>query len=1120
MSLSSAHKLKRVCAVTAILGATLIVVRASSVAPVTVTVTGDRIDVKVNGNVFTTLHTAKGPRKLYLHPVMTASGKRVTRAFPMEQIRGESTDHPHQRGIWIGAEQVSGMDFWENEPSDNNPKAGAVVLAGVSDVHSGDAEGCFTIRANWMSAAGENPIVETRMMTFSEPSRDRRIIDIDLRLMAKSLVTFADNHDAILGLRLATEFEEANGGKAINAEGVTGWERLRGARSPWVDWHATVDGEDVGVAVMDAPTNFRFPTPWHVRDYALLFASPFASRDYQPSAPDGRVTLKPGDELRLRYRILVHSGAVDMKAAFQDFARTAVARFHDSVDVTGQAARADRVAPSVGRTLDERDVAELPSLTRSTTKYALLDPHVRQVIGLGADFQDSMRLSINAGSYRHTGYMLDGVSTYDWIYANSPQVTVPPGAVREMKVLTGPASAQYGMSTTGVLSIATVSGGDALRGDAFVLAKPHDAQARPPLATMDVPNERVNGGGRVGGPVAVGTYFFAAYEGGDQRRGAYIQSPRPGFFTGTTREQSGIARVDRASRPNRTLTVRVNGSEYTTDNANDRVAGFNQASFGRTSRAQSLGGQVSHGAIFRALANDLRVSFTAYTPDSATPLQTSTQAVRPNYSTEGFSTSNWVHARAFQAGDTLRWHRGRHEITFGGEVVRVDARDYSVTPLGTYTFAPGPPVAGEHPLTYTQTFGTIDLRYGQTQASAFVQDEWRLSDRLTVSSGLRYEVQSITDDRANVAPRLAIAWDLTGNGRTIIRSGAGVTFDQYYMYLIRRFTSLGPRSPQATYTWSWGDPGFPTFPESFVTAPQGKAAGARDIMVPAEHLHNPRGVQISFGVEREICRGVTVQAAALQSHTTRQMRVDDLNHPAPFERTAANQVRTPPQANLTRPYSTYDGVVVRDVARIVNTAESTYRSLDVGLTSRIGDRARLGVRYTWSSSIAYSMFYADANSGVPNEWWPDWDRFERGPSDFHQPHRLIADGSVRVPLDTQISVVVTAASGLSVNPTTGRDNNGDSYPVDRPVGFGRNSFRGPAQLNLDAAAAKRVRLGARYAVEARVEVFNVLNRVNPIKVNGIYGEGPSPLPTFLAPVAGVTNVDPARQVQLSARFLF
>jgi hypothetical protein len=287
---------------------------------VVVRVDAHRIAVDIDGKPFTALHTGEEARKPYLHPLLTASGKRVTRAFPMETVAGESTDLPHQRGVWIGSERLSGNDFWENEPSYDRPNKGTIRLTHVTDTRSGSDEGRFTMHADWIAPGGETVIAEQRTMTFRPGADDRRIVDIDLLLKAIRRSTFEDNHDAILGLRLATAFEEGHGGKAVNAEGLTGWERLRGSRSAWVDWHATVDGETVGVAVMDAPTNFRFPTPWHVRDYALLFASPFASRDYSPTAPDGSLTLEPNDTLRLRYRILVHPAHVDVAAAFREFA--------------------------------------------------------------------------------------------------------------------------------------------------------------------------------------------------------------------------------------------------------------------------------------------------------------------------------------------------------------------------------------------------------------------------------------------------------------------------------------------------------------------------------------------------------------------------------------------------------------------------------------------------------------------------------------------------------------------------------------------------------------------------------------------------------------------------------
>jgi outer membrane receptor protein involved in Fe transport len=808
--------------------------------------------------------------------------------------------------------------------------------------------------------------------------------------------------------------------------------------------------------------------------------------------------------------------------------RLEIADVRDAVLVPGAIENLRDAAAGVSQTVEARDIRDLPSVTRSTTKYALLDPHVRQAIGLGADFQDSTRLSINAGSYRHTGYMLDGASTYDWIYANSPQVSVSPGAIADMEVLTGQYAAQYGQSTTGVLSMTTASGGDRYAGEGFVYLRPSGSQARPPLSSFRVPNERTTGGFHAGGPLARAgggagesrSSFFGSYERMAQDRGAYIQSPVAGFFIGHTTEQSGLFRVDHRLTDEQQLTLRVNASESTSDNANDRVAGFNQASFGRTSQSQSVGGQVTQRAILGGAVNELRVSFVAYTPDSATPLESSVQVVRPNYSTEGFSTTNWVHARTWQIGDQVTLSRGRHLLKAGGEIGRLRARDYSFTPYGTYTFASGAPQAGEHPVTFSQTFGAVDLRYGQTQGSAFVQDELRVAPRLTASLGLRYEAQSVTDARLNFAPRTSVAWDVEGDGRTLVRGGAGLFYDQYYMYLTRRFTTLGPQSPQATYSWSWGDPGFPSFPDSFASAPSGKLAGARDIMIPGDTLRNPRSRQLSIGFERDLGAGLRLTVSGLHAKTVDQMRVNDINHPAPFARTEPGQVRTTQAANASRPYTTFEGVAVRDIAKVENTAESTYRALDLGLARRAGGWGRFGVRYVWSSSVAYSMFYADANSGVPDEWWDQWDRFERGPSDFHQPHRLVSDASLNLPLDARLALVITAASGLPVNPITGRDNNGDSYTVDRPIGAARNSFRGPRQVNVDLAVSKSIALTSRLRAELRIEAFNLLNRQNFIKVNNIYGEGPAPLATFLAPVAGITNADPARQLQFAVRVRF
>jgi len=284
-------------------------------------------------------------------------------------------------------------------------------------------------------------------------------------------------------------------------------------------------------------------------------------------------------------------------------------------------------------------------------------------------------------------------------------------------------------------------------------------------------------------------------------------------------EAYALAKIDHRSSDRWWLTWRSNGYLFNGNNINDRVGGFNQPSFGREARTQSWGSQVNLYALKGAWLNELRLSFVSYFPDSAFPLSPSVQISRPNYSTEGFSTNNWVHAKSYNAGDVVAVRRGVHELKFGIDYIRNLVKDFSFTPFGTYTFAAGPPTPEQQPLRFSQTFGAADFRYGQSVASGFVQDDAHVSPRLTLNLGVRYEYQSITGDRNNFAPRLGLAWDVKGDGRTVIRAGAGMFYDQFYLYIYRRFYSLSPFAPTVTYALPFGDPYFPSFPASMPSPP-------------------------------------------------------------------------------------------------------------------------------------------------------------------------------------------------------------------------------------------------------------------------------------------------------------
>ena len=199
---------------------------------------------------------------------------------------------------------------------------------------SGKESGSLDVVLTWLKPDGGPLLTETRKTTFyAHP--ELRIIDFDFDFAAIDKVVFRDTKEGTFAMRIATALEEQPAkekasapprtGKLVNAQGGEGEPNVWGKRSEWVDYSGRLDGEKVGVVMMDHPRNPRHPTYWHSRGYGLHSINPFGVSDFlNDKTQNGSLTIEPGQHVRFRYRVIVHPGASRARIAelYKQYAQT------------------------------------------------------------------------------------------------------------------------------------------------------------------------------------------------------------------------------------------------------------------------------------------------------------------------------------------------------------------------------------------------------------------------------------------------------------------------------------------------------------------------------------------------------------------------------------------------------------------------------------------------------------------------------------------------------------------------------------------------------------------------------------------------------------------------------
>jgi Methane oxygenase PmoA len=272
-------------------------------------------------------------QKPYFWPVIGPKGTSMTRAFPMETVEGEQHDHPHHRGVWFGHQGVAGTDTWleaaSKKSSGDAPRnflagLGTIAHTVFTEISANQQRAVIRSKNDYLDSSGKKLMADERSMIFRKGSNEQLILDFDITLRAAyGDVELQDKKDAGLNVRVPTSMSLTHGkGHIINSSGdqdVAAWAR----KADWVDYHGTVDGKHVGVAFLNHPTSFRYPTRWHVRDYGLFTANAFGPQSLDANEQSGTFTLKGGDAIHLRHQIIFHEGddkAAAIPEAFQNYA--------------------------------------------------------------------------------------------------------------------------------------------------------------------------------------------------------------------------------------------------------------------------------------------------------------------------------------------------------------------------------------------------------------------------------------------------------------------------------------------------------------------------------------------------------------------------------------------------------------------------------------------------------------------------------------------------------------------------------------------------------------------------------------------------------------------------------
>jgi len=882
-----------------------------------------------------------------------------------------------------------------------------------------------------------------------------------------------------------------------------------------------------------------------------------------------------------------------------------LAAFETVVEVTESASLIETSRSEASSLVDNKQVENLPLNGRRFFDLAFLTPGVYQE-------KERNQLSLAGARGINSSINIDGADFNQPFFGgqrggerSSAAFVVSQEAIREFQVVRGNFAAEFGRSTGGVFNAITKSGTNEFHGSAFYFLRHREFAPRDLRGDERTPILQ-QFGGAVGGPIVKNkTFFYNVYDGQRERQAFIIRFNSrvglpanllalEGVDTTTNNVHTYLVKLDHELSPSHRIFSRYNYSRNEGKNgtfSTSPATGVLDNNGTEKDRTHTV--VINLNSIFTpTLLNEFRWQYSyeerprvnnGESDDFVSKVGPQTQVTGCCF----FGGVSFLPVKQYddrlQFTDNLSIIKGAHNVKVGADYNRsfVD-QIFRGNWRGVYIFNTIPNFvralnreinpATNQPYTADQFrafFGDGAFKASVNEVATYIQDTIRLSPKVTLNAGLRYESflmpqpkqsnpllpqsSSIPSDKKMWQPRFGISYDFRGDGKTVLKLGGGLFHGRTPLLLINQaFNANGASNVGVSFTLNPTQiaavqrihPEFiyPFVPEtskaenaSYITG-AGVAGLKPDASFFAPDFRNPRSLQYTASLERQVLNDLAVSLDYVHNNSVFLQRIRDVNLPAPVYQLDAS---VPPVVRArfntaNRPNTNFN--ILRSQE---STARSNYDALTLSVRRRYANKLQFYTNYT----LAYSRD-DDSNernfAGITYEnAFNLQDEYRWSRNDLR--HRWVMSGLYELPLGFQIGTIAEWRTGTPFSAFTGADSNGDGQFTDKPIIGGvpllRNAFRQPNLFNQNLRVSKNIKLREGHQLALSFDMFNLWNMENlsygvstnessTTALGSIWGTGQTPVNTFRAlrfsdgSLVRSTNVAVPFQLMVAAKYTF